>query len=75
MDIEQIGLALVKVAMISRCLGHADMTCTARDYLLPHKEHTPEMLFVLHALTGRQPLTEQKAIELLQLADMPAVAA
>ena len=36
MDAEKIGQALVTVAMVSRLLGHADMTGTARDYLLPH---------------------------------------
>jgi hypothetical protein len=77
LDATEIGKALVTVAMISRLLGHTDLTCTARDYLAPHilsgavPPPREEMLFVICALTGGHPVTEEEAIALLQHVELP----
>jgi len=74
MDPAKIGEYLVTVALISRNLGHAHMGDTVRDYLLPHvhlRQHSPEQLFVLRALAGVQPVTEEEAIELARAMDLP----
>jgi hypothetical protein len=59
MDIARIGEEFVKLALISRQLGHHSLRMTAEYYLLPHhgklREFSPEALFVLRLAAGGDP--------------------
>lgn len=70
LDLIGVGYALVRLATISRLMGHSDLVSTVRDYLLPHDiGHTPEWQFVLDVIMGANPMDEEEAIE--ALADIP----
>lgn len=76
MDAEKIGEAFVRLVVISRALDHADLRCTARDYLLPHAaERTPEQQFVLDAVTSPASalLSDDDLTRCLAAIDLPAL--
>lgn len=69
-----IGNELVKVAMISRLMGHSSMAGTVRDYLSPHAGALgQEQRFVYDVLLGENPASEEEAVEWLQAVEMPAL--
>jgi hypothetical protein len=74
LDLIAIGLALVNVAMISRLMGHSSMTSTVQDYIGYPVDLDPEQRFVRDIITGKNPMSEEEAVEMLQTANLPPLA-
>lgn len=76
LDLVAVGHALVRLATISRLMGHSSLACTAKDYLLPHEgDASPEWQFVMDVITGKNPMDEQEAGEALQAIELPPLSA
>ena len=69
LDLEKVGSALLTACITSRQAGHANVTNTIRDYVMPHGPFSPEQEFAFNVLLGTDPvelITQDELVAWLQ---------
>jgi hypothetical protein len=78
LDSAAVGQALMKLAMISKQLGHGSVARTAKDYLLPHDlERTAEQWFILTLIVNGPDavISDEQIASMVANLDLPAIKA